>query len=202
MSPTDTRERILAGFADQLLDTGWDGISLDHLATAIGIRRPSLYHHFPGGKEELFTAVALQLIDRTAARIDAALAAPDLTAQLTALALVHADDARQAALDQRIFDATRHVSDATRSTVSRHYLDRLLAPVEARMAAAVAAGELGPHDPWLLMQTFLEMAQVVAGVAEDVGLPPAERGEALTTPEELAAQVVALFLHGAAPRQA
>lgn len=198
MSPTDTRERILAGFTEQLLEVGYLGISLDRITAAIGIRRPSLYHHFPDGKEQLYTEVALRMIDRATERVAAAVRAPgDLRTRLEALALIHADDPRAAALDQRIFDATRHVGDATRAEVSTRYVEGLLVPAEQLMAAAIADGQLRPADPGLLMNVFYGMAQAVVGIPEDVGMPAELRGDPGPTAEELAAQVVELFLHGA-----
>lgn len=69
MSPTDTRERIPAGFTDQLLEHGYLGISLDRITAAIGIRRPSLYYHVPDGKEQIYTEVALRMIERASQRV-------------------------------------------------------------------------------------------------------------------------------------
>ena len=50
---TDTRTQIMRAFADQLAATGYSGISLVGVADDVGIRKPSIYHHFPGGKAEL-----------------------------------------------------------------------------------------------------------------------------------------------------
>jgi len=199
MSPADTRERILAGFTEQLLEVGYLGISLDRITAAIGIRRPSLYHHFPDGKEQLYTEVALRMIEQVSQRVAAAVHAPaDLRGRLESLALIHADDPRSAALDQRIYDATRYVGEATRTEVSTRYVEGLLAPAERLMADAVADGQLRPADPGLLMNAFYGMAQAVQGIPEDVGMPAELRGGTGPTAAQLAAQIVELFLHGAA----
>lgn len=42
-------ERLLATFRDQ----GYDGASLAGLSAATGLGKSSLYHHFPGGKEDM-----------------------------------------------------------------------------------------------------------------------------------------------------
>jgi len=114
--------------------------------------------------------------------------------------MLHTDDARKAALDQRIFDATRYVSDETRTIVSTQYVTRLLAPVRDLMAEAIAAGELRDQDPELLMQSFFGMANAVPGIPEDVGMPPEKRGGTRPDKGEVAASVVRLFLEGAAAR--
>lgn len=199
MSPSDTRERILAGFTDELLEYGYLGISLDRITAAIGIRRPSLYYHFPDGKEQIYTEVALRMIERASERVATAVLAPGgLPARLAALALIHVDDPRSVALDQRIYDATRHVSEETRTEVSTRYIHGLLVPAQELMDGAIADGQLRTVDPGLLMNVFYGMAQAVQVIPEDVGLPPEMRGDPGPSAEELAGQVVELFLHGAA----
>lgn len=195
---TDTRERLLDGFAEQLLERGYRGTSLEALAKAVDIRRPSLYHHFPGGKEQLYTEVALRMIEEDADRLAAALAVSDqLRPRLQALALLHADDPRKQALDQRIYDATRYVSDETRTLVSTRYVDGLLVPVNRMMAAAVKAGELRDLDPSFLTSTFFGLAGAVPGIPDDVGMPPSKRGPRRQTAEQAATAVVDIFLKGA-----
>lgn len=200
MSLQHTRELILDGFADQLLESGYRGVSLKTIADAVGIQRPSLYHHFPEGKEQIYSEVALRMIDADAARVQTALATPGgLSERLRALALLHADDPRKVALDQRIYDATRYVGDDTRTIVSTRYVDGLLAPIQAMMADAVAAGELRALEPAFLTSTFFGMAQVVQGIPEDVAMPPDKRGGPRPTATDLADRVVELFLNGASP---
>ena len=195
----DTRERLLDGFEGQLLDSGYLGISTARLAAEVGIRRPSLYHHFPAGKEQLFSEVALRMIATDAQRVSGALAAPGgLRARLVALAMLHATDPRRSALEQRIYDATRHVSDETRTLVSTRYVEDLLAPVSALRRAAVDAGELRDLDPDFLMNAFFGMASAVQGIPDDVGMPPDERGPRRRTARAAAEQAVDVFLAGAA----
>ena len=89
MTDETTRTRILDGFADQLLESGYRGISLRAITDSIGIQRPSLYHHFPNGKEQVYAEVALRMIEADASRLRAALATPGgLRDVLEALALI------------------------------------------------------------------------------------------------------------------
>ena len=120
----ETTRVPLALIVDSPWIPGYLGISTASLAADVGIRRPSLYHHFPDGKEQLFIEVALRMIDTNARRVAEALAVPGgLRAQLVALAMLHATDPRRSALEQRIYDATRHVSDETRTLVSSRYVE-------------------------------------------------------------------------------
>ena len=51
---------------------GYDGSSLSQLSQATGLGRSSLYHHYPGGKEEM----AIRVLDLTAAWVDTEIVAP------------------------------------------------------------------------------------------------------------------------------
>ena len=198
---TSTKDQILDGFAEQLLEVGYRGISLQAITDDAGIKRPSMYHHFPGGKEEIYTEVARRMIDADAALVDAALSENEtLEDRLIALAMVHTDDPRKAALDQRLFDATRYVSDETRTEVSTNYVNGLLSPVRSMMADAIATGQLRDEDPGLLMEAFFGMANAVPALPDDVGMPPDKRGGQRPAKTEMAERVVALFLEGASAR--
>jgi len=60
-----TRDDAIGHIADVFRRYGYDGASLSVLAEATGLGRASLYHHFPGGKEEMareaFKAIGKQV---------------------------------------------------------------------------------------------------------------------------------------------
>lgn len=182
---SDTRSGIMDAFAEQLAAGGYQGISLVGVARTVGIQKPSIYHHFPGGKEELYTAVALRFIAQLHQRIDAALnSAEELEYRLVALGNAVADDAKRSiSFEQRIYDALEHISDEAKTSVSAHYVNNLLDPVVRLFSLAVEGGEVA-GDPWFLMNSFLHLARSVDHSGEPNGV----------------ASVVALFLDGATPR--
>ena len=55
MHPPDRRADILACATEAFVTNGYAGTSMANLARAVGIRKASLYHHFPS-KEALFIA--------------------------------------------------------------------------------------------------------------------------------------------------
>ncbi len=60
--PIDTRERALAVAQALFAERGYRGTSLRDIAKRIGVRAPSLLHHFPS-KQQLYLAVLDQLFE-------------------------------------------------------------------------------------------------------------------------------------------
>ena len=56
------RDEVVARIQDVFRERGFDGASLAEIAGATGLGKSSLYHYFPGGKDEMAVAV-LERID-------------------------------------------------------------------------------------------------------------------------------------------
>ena len=69
---SDSREKMIRATVDLLRERGYSGTSLGDVLARSGGPRGSIYHHFPGGKDELVT----EALRRYTASIERRIAAP------------------------------------------------------------------------------------------------------------------------------
>jgi TetR/AcrR family transcriptional repressor of lmrAB and yxaGH operons len=72
-----SKHEVLERLLDSFREHGYDGASLAELSSTTGLGKSSLYHHFPGGKEDM----ARQVLAHLDAQLEAALFAPLRSAQ-------------------------------------------------------------------------------------------------------------------------
>ncbi len=174
-----SRDEVLAILATTFRRDGYDGASLATLATATGLGKSSLYHHFPDGKEQMATEVLAALARSLEAGMFAPLADPfvgpsvKLARMLDALAAFY-DDGRQACLLERLTASTARARFASPlRAVFAAWIDALarlgreagLAPATARQRAEDAVVRIegalvvaaGIGDPKVFTRTLRQI---------------------------------------------
>lgn len=70
MARSNVREQMIRGAADLLATSGVQGTSFADVLAHTGAPRGSIYHHFPGGKDELVQAAARSVGEGVVALLD------------------------------------------------------------------------------------------------------------------------------------
>lgn len=164
---TEARERVLEAAERLFAQRGYSAVTLRDIAAEVGIRHTSLYHHVPGGKEELFVEVTERNLDRHRAGLTAAIAQakPQIRAQLHAaadwlLSQPPMDLVRMVYSDMPTIDP----ADAER--LSQQALVSLIEPVEAALKQAQQRGEIDHSNLGLIAGSIIGMIESMYAVPQ------------------------------------
>jgi TetR/AcrR family transcriptional regulator, cholesterol catabolism regulator len=153
---SQARERVLRAAEAIFGERGYTAVTMRDIAEALEIKQASLYHHVPGGKEQLF----LEVMDRTLARHKAGLAVAiaaggdQLRAQLLAVA--------RYLLDQPPINISRlfrsdvpALGEQHAPALAKSIAHALFAPIEQILTQAYERGEIRMTNRFVAAVTFL-----------------------------------------------
>jgi len=210
MKQEDTKQKILDKALELFSARGYDSVSVDQIAKAVGIKAPSLYNHFPG-KQAIFDA----LVESTAARYEADTDRIDIHVQNAARDIPVFTQITADALFEKvrqIFEYSLHNETISRfrrmmtieqfrspelaALYSRRYVERVLAYHAGIFRALIAAGEITAADPDTLAMLYVSPVLTLIGICDR---QPERESECL---EKLRSHVQLFFrmVHGGNPK--
>lgn len=172
MSDNDTQRMILNAADSLFSERGYASVRLKDIADAVGVKHAALYYYFPGGKEELYTAVMQHSFQRHQLGMTEAIAQAD-------------DDVRShlwAVADWLLAQAPVNVGQIERSdfaaiapenaqALSSMIYDSLRQPLREALARAQKRGEIAPIDVDLAAVSFITLVQSVHGTINPYLIP-------------------------------
>lgn len=172
-------------------ERGYAAVTLRDIADALRIRQASLYHHVPGGKEELFVEVTERLLERHRVALERAVETADgsLREQLRAAA--------RWLLTQHPIDLARMIrsdmpaiSEENSRRLTQAALRSLVMPIERAVIASRDRGEHTMPYERLLAGSFLSIIETIQVSTRFTPI----------TPETMADTMIDVLLDGARPR--
>ena len=189
----DSTQRVLDVAEGLFIDRGFNAITLRDIADELGIKQASLYYHFPGGKEELFMAMAARLFERHREGLAHALgdASHDLRDQLRAVAAWFSSQQPVKMLGMMHADMPS-LSTAHTEQLAQMAHGALFRPIRNAFVAAADRGEIRAMHPDLLAGSFLWLMDGLSYGQTRIGAPPRAA---------MAEDVISMLLDGLRPRQ-
>jgi AcrR family transcriptional regulator len=196
MKRTDERsvayERVMDAAEKLFVLRGYNAVTLRDIAAEIGIHHTTVYHHVPGGKEQLYIDVVERNLAHHRQGLTGAIegAPPDIRSQLRAIA--------DWLLSQPPMDLVRMVHSDLPSIdpvqaerLSRIAFETMLVPVEAILRSARDQGVIEYEDLILAAGTFIGMIESLYAVPQR---------PAMKSKQSMAYEMVDILLNGLRPR--
>lgn len=172
--PPSSRERLLDAAVDLLQRQGFHGTGLNELLARSGAPRGSLYHYFPGGKEQIGAEAIARAGEQVAAAVGHLLRAkPSVPDAVDALAALLAAGLEASDFERGCPVATTALEVGARSdaigAAARASFDSWVAPLRDRLEAiGFARAEAAERAD--LVIAALEGALVLARARQDAGV--------------------------------
>lgn len=153
-------EGILDAAEDLFRERGFQAVTLTDVAQEVGIRKPSLYYHFPEGKEQLFVAVQERMFQRIGNQLQQVVddAPPSLDDRfrhaarwffkrppLFLLAMIHHD--------------MPALQEEHRKSLTAMSYGVIMRPLVEAVQAAVESGEIRPINPHVVAGGFISLLE-------------------------------------------
>lgn len=171
-----TTAGLMAAAREMFAVRGYAAVGTEEIVQRAGVTRGALYHHFRGGKEELFRAVLVQISAETARRVAGeAMARDDPWESLTVGIDAFLDACAKPEVQRIVLVDGPSVLgwDVWRAIDS----ENVLGLVEAALQRAIDAGKLVPQPPKALAQVLLGALNEAAMVVAEAEDPVAARAE-------------------------
>ena len=190
----DSTQRVLDVAEMLFMDRGYSAITLRDIADELGMKQASLYYHFPGGKEQLFLAMAERMFDRHHQGVADALASgdDDLRAQLRGVAEWFGSQRPMKFMGMMHADVAA-LSEEHKEQLAQKAHSSMFRPLREAFVAAETRGEIRHMHPDLLAGCFLWLMDGLSYGETRAGAPPRAA---------MADEVISMVLDGLLPREA
>lgn len=144
---SEARERVLVAAEALFMQKGYEAVTVKDIAKQAGIHHASLYHHVPGGKEDLYVEVMTRSLERHQHALHQAIEVgqADLRAQLYGVAAWLLSQPPMDMVRLSYSDLPSINRSVANELENRAYV-ALLLPLESILEQAAARGEIAhPH---------------------------------------------------------
>ena len=180
MKNEDTKKMILKKALELFSESGYDAVSVGEIASAVGIKAPSLYNHFPS-KQAIFDAIVEETskefeknTDEVAIHVQNSARDVTVFSQITEVDLVEKVHQifnislhdENIALFRKMMTIEQFRSDELSKLYSERYVERIVAYHAGIFKSLIAAGELKKEDPYTLAMMYVAPIIMLIGVCD------------------------------------
>jgi len=161
---SESKLRILAVAEDLFMDRGYEVVKLRDIADELGIKQPSLYYHFPDGKEQIYVEVVISALER-------------LNIQLEHIITSHGNNIRQAMLgigkwaheEMKMSPVVMSkvdmplLKEENQEQLSRMLFQKIFLPIQQMFQRGIEQGIIQNIDTAVMTGILLSMLEAMEG---------------------------------------
>ncbi|MEM7737559.1 MAG: TetR/AcrR family transcriptional regulator [Deinococcota bacterium] len=179
----DTKNLALDAMGQLIQEFGYNGVSMNALAQRIGVRKASLYHHFPDGKEQLVANMIERMIHKHGQGYQAVLDR-DVSVKERLEHVLQFSLAANSEVSHVVTDSLRFLHSEQRSGLWELFQQNQYQKIKRVLDDGVASGELRRHETTISTWMFLSLMR-------ELGV-----WESFISDQDFSERVVSLFLEG------
>lgn len=162
---SDTKEKIIKEAQRLYHEGGYKHMATEKITKTLNITRPALYHHFPGGKEELFREmISLYVNEKLSEMAKAYDTYPDTFSRLKQMIIIITSES---VMDIRRMLSVEMVEfDRPTQELLWQKLYELRGMIMRVMQEAKERGEFRPIDPNVMFFSFLTLCGLCGQISE------------------------------------
>jgi AcrR family transcriptional regulator len=160
----DTKKRVIEEAKRLYLTGGYNHLSMDKISEILGLKRPTLYYHFPGGKEQLLVETIKAFVSELITVWSEAIAAGSNTRTRLRNILDRVDEYSLPESKRTFLVELWQLGDEVRNTVKQSY-QQLFNLLSGVFEEGIQKGELRPIEPELAIQSFLCLCDQIENMA-------------------------------------
>lgn len=193
-----TRDRLMDVAEAHLSRVGYRGLSLLEVAREVGISKPSVYYHFPEGKEQLFVAIAHRSLRRVREGMERAMSgADDGATKLRAATVWLMTQSEEGNPLKELDDVSRFVDEQHQEALSEGFRDSCYGPIRRVISSAIESREFREDDPDFLTWSFLGLVSGMLDVERTTFSSSSLAFHTFQGGDDVAERMMNLFLNGA-----
>ena len=187
-----SRERVL-DMAEQLFrERGYHTVTLHDIATALGMRRASLYYHAPQGKEQLFLEIMERVFTHHRNGLEAAITQTEPQIEPQLRAVLHWFASQPPLFFQRMIYADMPLLDEEHlHRLASMTRECIVYPIRDIFINAFERGEIGMVNPDTMVSAF---------IAQIDGIFHTNQRVYSVSQDEMVEEFITILLNGLRPR--
>lgn len=160
----DTRKRVIEEAKRLYLAGGYNHLSMDRISEILGLKRPTLYYHFPGGKEQLLVETIKAFVSELIAVWGEAIATGNNTRKRLRNILGKVNQYSLPENKRTFLVELWQLGEEVKTTVRQSY-GQIFTLLSEVFEEGIQKGEIRPMELELAIQSFLCLCDQIENMA-------------------------------------